>query len=199
MNIRRTVYGYARLKRVLDIVAVLVLLLPMFPVLIACAVAVKLGSPGPVLFRQLRLGEGEVPFRILKFRTMRVESGRIAAQTFGHSEGVTREGRVLRRLKLDELPQLLNVLQGHMSLVGPRPSLPELAETLPGWARHRYSVPPGLTGLAQTNGNVALDWETRCTYDVRYIATRSLRLDLAILLRTLIVIPLGEARFVRRR
>ena len=104
---------------------------------------------------------------------------------------------MLRRLKIDEMPQLLNVLAGDMSLVGPRPCMPALLERIEPWARRRFAVRPGLTGLAQINGNIHLEWPERWRWDLRYLEAVSLRTDLSILLRTLRVLVQGEGRFRR--
>ena len=101
----------------------------------------------------------------------------------------------MRRLKIDELPQLINVLKGEMSLVGPRPCLPVTAKEAPGWAQKRFEVRPGLTGLAQVNGNIGLSWEQRWIYDVYYVETINWHLDCKILFKTILVVLLGEERF----
>lgn len=134
-------------KRLFDIVAAGLGLLLLWPVLLAAAVWVKLDSPGPALFRQTRVGRLGVPFTIHKFRTMRVAPG--AAITVGEDPRITRSGRVLRQTKLDELPQLWDVLRGAMSLVGPRPELPKYVELYPAELRERVlSVRPGITDPA---------------------------------------------------
>ncbi len=184
-------------KRSEDVLlAALLLLLLALPMLLL-ALAVRLDSPGPVLFRQKRTGRGEVMFEMLKFRTMRhrPEAGGDIRQATRGDRRVTRLGALLRRSSLDELPQLVNVLRGDMSLVGPRPHAPgtlaagrPFHEVFPGYtARHR--VRPGLTGLAQVRGHRG-ETETeeklilRVESDLEYIETWSLWLDLWILLRT---------------
>ena len=167
-------------KRVLDVAVAGPMLVVTAPVQAAIAVAVRLGRP--VLFRQRRPGLHGEPFTILKFRTMRpvdVGAGRV-----DDASRMTPLGRFLRAASLDELPTLLNVLRGDMSLVGPRPLLMAyLPRYSPAQAR-RHDVRPGLTGLAQVSGRNAVGWDERLALDVEYVDTRTMRLDLAILLRT---------------
>jgi sugar transferase EpsL len=164
-------------KRLLDLALVLPGLALLSPVLLAVALAVRLRLGPGVLFRQERPGLRGRPFSILKFRTMLPGPGPDA-------ERLTPFGRFLRSTSLDELPELLNVLKGDMSLVGPRPLLMQyLPRYTPTQAR-RHEVPPGITGWAQVNGRNALSWEEKFALDVWYVDNRSLRLDLAILWRT---------------
>ena len=169
-------------KRAVDVAVAGALLLASAPVqaVVAVAVAARLGRP--VLFRQRRPGLHGEPFTILKFRTMRpvdVPAGRV-----DDASRLTRLGRFLRATSLDELPTLVNVLHGDMSLVGPRPLLMAyLTRYSPAQAR-RHDVRPGLTGLAQVSGRNAVGWDERLALDVEYVDTRSMRLDLTILRRT---------------
>lgn len=189
--------GGARLvKEVFDRVGAVVLLGLLAPVLLAVVVAVRLSSPGPVLFRQRRIGRDGVGFPILKFRTMFTDAEARLAQLADRNEAddvlfkirddprVTRVGRVLRRFSLDELPQLWNVVRGEMSLVGPRPPLPSEVERYPEEMRRRLAVKPGLTGLWQISGRSDLPWEEAVRLDLRYVEHWSLSLDLVILART---------------
>jgi lipopolysaccharide/colanic/teichoic acid biosynthesis glycosyltransferase len=156
------------------------------PVLAAAAVAIKLEDGGPVLYRQGRVGLRGEEFELLKLRTMVVGAERQGAG-WAVNEGdprITRVGALLRRLSLDELPQLWNVLRGDMSLVGPRPTLAYQVERYTPRQRRRLEVRPGLTGWAQVNGRAALPWEQRIELDVWYVEHRSPWLDLRILLRT---------------
>ncbi|RJQ52764.1 MAG: sugar transferase [Actinobacteria bacterium] len=161
----------------------LVALAPLFAVV---AVAIKLDSPGPVFFRQERVGKDGRPFRVWKFRTMLPESARPEAGYFVDKEdpGITKTGRVLRRWSLDELPQLLNVLAGQMSLVGPRPTLAYQVQQYNDFQRQRLLMRPGLTGHAQVTGRNALPWTKRIELDVEYIRNWSLLLDLKLLFKT---------------
>lgn len=183
------------LKRGFDIMVSLILTLIALPVLIVSAVAIKLSSPGPIFFQQKRVGLNGKEFSIIKLRTMVVNESRELKQTHASDPDVFLVGRLLRRLKIDEIPQIFNVLFGDMSLVGPRPSLLETFNEMPEWARKRVSVRPGMTGLAQVNGNVSLSWEERWKYDVKYVENVSLLTDLKLILKTIAVVVMGESRF----
>jgi lipopolysaccharide/colanic/teichoic acid biosynthesis glycosyltransferase len=156
------------------------------PLLALAALAVKLEDGGPVLYRQTRVGKDGTDFELLKLRTMVV-----GAETMGAGLAVnrgdpriTRSGRLLRKLSLDELPQLWNVVRGEMSVIGPRPTLRYQVEQYDERQRHRLDVKPGITGWAQINGRAALPWADRIELDVWYVEHRSPRLDLRILART---------------
>jgi len=171
------------------------------------AVAVRLDSAGPVLFRQLRVGRYGREFQIYKFRTMHVDAERRLAELrhLNEQDGVlfkirddprvTRVGRHLRRLSLDELPQLFNVLGGTMSLVGPRPPLQREVAAYPADARRRLAVRPGMTGLWQVSGRSDLPWEEAVRLDLHYVENWSLTLDLVILLRTLTAVWRGAGAY----
>jgi putative colanic acid biosynthesis UDP-glucose lipid carrier transferase len=185
--------AFVSAKRALDLVVSLAVFLAAFPVLVLIAVAIKLDSRGPVLFRQCRVGQGGKSFRVLKFRTMHVlEDGAHVAQACNGDPRITPLGKFLRASSLDEAPQLLNVLAGEMSLVGPRPHArvhdEEFARLVPHYVLRR-SVKPGLTGWAQVNGlrgptpSVA-HVVSRTDHDVWYARHASLALDLKILART---------------
>jgi len=174
-------------KRGFDLVLAGLLLLLASPLLAALAVAVRLDSPGPAWFRQTRLGLGGRPFSIIKFRTMRHGSTGLGSglSTSRDDVRITRVGRVLRNRRLDELPQLFNVLGGSMSLVGPRPLLPEFLPYYAAQDRRRLEVPPGMTGWQQVNGAGRHSWRQRVALDLWYVDHRSLPLDLKILVLTL--------------
>jgi lipopolysaccharide/colanic/teichoic acid biosynthesis glycosyltransferase len=166
------------------------------PLLAAAALAVKLEDGGPVLYRQRRVGLGGREFELLKLRTMVVGAERQGAG-FAVDEGdsrITRVGRLLRRLSLDELPQLFNILRGDMSLIGPRPTLAYQVERYTPRQRRRLDVKPGLTGWAQIHGRAALPWEERIELDVWYVEHRSPLVDLTILLRTPLALFSGTYR-----
>ncbi|WP_171110351.1 sugar transferase [Streptomyces gossypiisoli] len=193
-------------KRAIDVVGAAVLLVLVAPVLLAAAVAVRADTPGPALFRQRRTGWRGKEFEVLKLRTMQVGSEKLRAALAARNEAggqlfkirqdprVTPVGRWLRRYSLDELPQLVNVLLGHMSLVGPRP-LPVEDSVFTGNARRRLLVRPGLTGLWQIAGRSNLRWEDALRLDLEYVDTWSLRKDLAILLRTVPVVLRGDGAY----
>ena len=156
------------------------------PLLALAALAIKLEDRGPILYRQTRVGRDEADFELLKLRTMVVGAetmGAGLAVNRGDSR-ITRTGRVLRRLSLDELPQLWNVVRGEMSVIGPRPTLRYQVEQYDERQRHRLDVKPGITGWAQVNGRAELPWADRIELDVWYVEHRSPRLDLRILART---------------
>lgn len=181
------------LKRLLDLVGGSVLLLLSLPVVGLSALAVKLTSPGPILYRQVRVGRGQKPFTLRKLRTMQVdaeaEGGEVLAQP--GDPRLTRIGAFLRQFRLDEIPQLLNVLDGSMSLVGPRPERPGFVQRylreVAGYAE-RFSLAPGLTGLAQVNGDYHSSPQNKLRYELAYMANWSLWLDLSILLRTVKIV-----------
>ena len=194
----------SRRKRALDVALACALLAITSPVWLALAVAIKLTSRGPVLFRQQRLGLNEVPFTMLKFRSMHfgapetaheafVTSMITAAPTMSAINGIhklqqdpriTPVGRWIRRTSLDELPQLINVLRGDMSIVGPRPPLAYEVARYEAWQRERLSVRPGITGLWQVSGRNRLSYVEMCKVDVRYVREWSVAKDLRIILRT---------------
>jgi lipopolysaccharide/colanic/teichoic acid biosynthesis glycosyltransferase len=196
---------YAMSKRLLDLVLAAVGLVLLTPVLMTVALAVRVTSPGPALFRQVRIGKDGQPFTMLKFRSMRAdvddaihrdyvsrlltddvapEGGAAGVYKLVGDPRVTRIGRFLRTSSIDELPQLLNVVRGHMSLVGPRPALSWEVELYQGRHRQRLAVKPGLTGLWQVSGRSALTMLQALDLDVEYVTRRCLGLDLAILAGT---------------
>jgi lipopolysaccharide/colanic/teichoic acid biosynthesis glycosyltransferase len=156
------------------------------PVLALAALAVKLEGRGPVFFRQMRVGKDGTDFELLKLRTMVVGAESIGAgyAVDAGDARITRAGRVLRRLSLDELPQLWNVIRGDMSVIGPRPTLRYQVERYDERQRHRLDVKPGITGWAQVHGRATLPWAERIELDVWYVEHRSPLLDLKILLKT---------------
>ena len=194
------------LKRAMDVVLSAFALFVLSPLFVAVAVAIKLDSRGPVFFRQVRMGRGDHTFRMLKFRTMIVDADARKGEVTHlnkHAGGdermfkapndprVTRVGRVLRRYSLDELPQLVNVLQGEMSLVGPRPLIPEEHRHVGGWGRKRLDLKPGITGLWQVLGADDIPFGEMVELDHRYVTTWSLFEDLRLMLRTVPVVLRG--------
>ncbi len=175
-----------RLKRLIDVVGATAGLVVTAPLLGVAALAIRREDGGPALFRQERVGRDGHPFTLLKLRTMIVDAHTVGAG-YAVDRGdsrITRTGEVLRRTSLDELPQLVNVLRGDMSLVGPRPTLSYQVETYTPRQRRRLEVRPGLTGWAQLHGRARLPWSERIELDVWYVEHRSLLLDLRILVRT---------------
>jgi lipopolysaccharide/colanic/teichoic acid biosynthesis glycosyltransferase len=188
---------YPRLKRSLDIALALLGLLALSPILLLIALGIMVDSPGPILFRQQRIGQLGRPFGMFKFRTMRAErrvrnagppNGSPDRRRRHKSAGdprITRVGRLLRRTCLDELPQLLNVLRGEMSLVGPRPELPSIVASYEPWQHVRHLVAPGITGWWQINRVQDLLMHEATELDIYYVQHCSVLLDLRILARTL--------------
>jgi exopolysaccharide biosynthesis polyprenyl glycosylphosphotransferase len=201
--------GVRRLaKSAFDRIAAGLVLLLFAPVLLAAALAVGLGSPGPVFFRQERIGRGSETFTMLKFRSMVDGADRMHEQLAGtdndgngvlykskHDPRVTRVGKVLRRYSLDELPQLFNVLGGDMSLVGPRPPLAAEVDRYGHDMRRRFLVKPGLTGLWQVSGRSDLSWDDSVRIDVRYVENWSFTFDLMILWKTLGAVRRGSGAY----
>lgn len=191
-------------KTMIDIVGSMLLLVALSPLFLGIALAVRLTSPGPVFFRQERTGLDGAPFAMLKFRTMVVNAEDLVEELLELNEGagplfklrddprVTKVGRVLRKTSLDELPQLINVLRGEMSLIGPRPGLPREAETYDSWIRHRLQVKPGMTGLWQVSGRSNLSWQESVRLDIDYVDNWTLRSDLAIVAKTARAVIKGD-------
>jgi len=173
-------------KRTIDLALSAISLVILVMPLLAVAVWIKLDSCGPVFFRQVRPGKDKKPFRVYKFRTMihrPATTGPEASPVRGDLR-VTRAGRVLRRSGIDELPQLVNVLVGQMSLVGPRPTLWERAERFTSRHQHRFDIRPGITGLALISGRNRLSWDEKAELDVFYVEHWTLVMDLRILAKT---------------
>jgi exopolysaccharide biosynthesis polyprenyl glycosylphosphotransferase len=191
------------LKRAGDVVGALVLLMSLWPVFLVVTALIKLTSPGPVFFRQERLGLNRRPFMMLKFRTMRPQAEQQEAQLLRAHNGVffkmqndprvTPLGRVLRKYSLDELPQLINVLKGDMSLVGPRPIRDFEFQQFEEWKQlRRFSLKPGLTCLWQVNGRSNTSDDDRMQYDLDYVERWSFLLDIKILLKTIPAVFSGD-------
>ncbi len=187
----------------LDVLLAALVLLCLLPVLLLVAALIKLDSPGPILFRQRRLGKGMRPFTVLKFRTMRTDAtsdahARYIADAAGSANGrdgsglkkltddprITRVGRTLRRLSIDEIPQLVNVVQGHMALVGPRPAIEYELEHYEPFHFQRFIVRPGITGLWQVSGRSALGFKEMLDLDAEYATRATFGTDVRILART---------------
>lgn len=184
------------LKRVMDVVVASGLLAIFALPMLLIALIVKLDSKGPVLFRQLRIGKGGLPFQMLKFRTMQTEAPAYAVSpTDPEDPRITRAGKWLRRYSFDEFPQLINVLLGQMSMVGPRPEMPFLVEQYEEWQRRRLDVKPGVTGLWQIVGRKNLPLALNLEYDFYYIKNQSLFFDIVILVKTVPAVIFGRGAF----
>lgn len=187
-------------KRLADIVISLLVLVILSPLWLLTALLIRWTSPGPALFVQERPGKDRVLFKVYKFRSMRLGSEKMVkgVEVMRDDDRVTPIGRFIRRTKIDEIPQCLNVLRGEMSLIGPRPervaSLADYDEEI----SKRLKMRPGMTGLAQVSGNIYISLEDRYRLDVYYVENFSLWLDIRILLRTVGVVLLGEERYKER-
>ncbi len=177
-----------RLQRALDWTVLVVAAPFLVPLGVLIAISVAVSSRGPVFFTQERIGLEAVPFRVFKFRTMVDGDNPLVPDP----TRITKVGALLRRLSLDELPQLLNVARGEMSVVGPRPTVASQVDRYTVEQRRRLSVRPGLTGLAQVSGRNALPWSERIDYDLAYVDRRSLRTDVAILVKTVATVVSGD-------
>jgi lipopolysaccharide/colanic/teichoic acid biosynthesis glycosyltransferase len=188
------------IRRAVDIAVSAALLGLSAPLLAVAMAAIKLESPGSPIYRQRRIGMGGRPFEMLKLRTMVAGAEGIGAGLAidAGDPRVTRVGALLRRTSLDELPNLLNVLRGEMSLIGPRPTLPAQVAAYTPRQRGRLQIRPGITGWAQVNGRAALPWSERIELDLAYIEHRSLALDLRILWRTLAIVLGGGGLYKGR-
>lgn len=194
---------YAPIKRGMDVLLSLLLLTLLSPLMLAIALAIWLTSPGPVFYRQVRVGKNGKEFEMLKFRSMSANasskvheehirklieqgfSGDVAAATkIEKDPRITPIGAILRKLSFDELPQFINVLRGDMSLVGPRPSIPYEVELFKDWYMERFTVLPGITGLWQVVGRSSVAFDDMVRLDIEYVRTMNLLLDLWILLKT---------------
>ncbi len=182
------------MPRAADLLVATVALAVLSPFLLVAAIAIKLGSRGPVFYRQRRVGREDREFEMLKLRTMVQGSDPVGVGTIVTREDprVTRAGRFLRRTSLDEVPNLVNVLRGEMAIVGPRPTIPAQVDDYTPRQRRRHEVLPGITGWAQVQGRAGIPWEERIELDVWYVDHRSASLDARILARTAWLVLSGK-------
>lgn len=187
------------IPRALDLALALVGLALAAPFLLVAAIMIRLETRGPVIYRQLRVGLGGETFEMLKLRTMVTGSDPTHVDTWeplrGGDPRVTRVGTVLRRFSLDEVPNLINVVRGEMSVVGPRPTIEAQVEQYTPRQRRRLEVRPGITGWAQVNGRASLSWDERIEFDVWYVDHRSPALDARILARTVRLLITGRGLY----
>ncbi|HEY1286270.1 MAG TPA: sugar transferase [Solirubrobacterales bacterium] len=182
------------MPRAFDVLAASVGLALLSPVLLVAAIAIRLGSPGPVLYRQRRVGLDGAEFELLKLRTMVQGSDPvgIGKAVLRDDPRVTGAGRWLRRTSLDEIPNLVNVLRGEMAIVGPRPTIPAQVDGYTDRQRRRHEVRPGLTGWAQVQGRAGIPWEERIDLDIEYVERRGAALDIRILAKTAWLLVTGH-------
>lgn len=197
----------SRLKRVLDVTVAVIAIILTSPIMLITALLIKLESPGPVIFKQVRVGKDGEHFYCYKFRSMYVDAEQRLRELQAKNEAdgpvfkmkrdprVTRVGRVIRKLSIDELPQLFNVLKGEMSLVGPRPALPSEVAKYTYEQIGRLHAIPGITGLQQVSGRSDLDFKRWVELDLQYIAEQSIWKDIEILLRTIPAVLLGRGAY----
>jgi len=189
------------MKRLMDIILSLIVLIVFLPIWVVVGILIKVTSQGPIFFLQDRPGQYKKIFKVYKFRTMKIGSEKMikGQEVVKGDDRVTSIGKFLRRTKIDEIPQVINVLKGEMSLVGPRPeriaSLADYDEEI----SKRLNMRPGMTGLAQVSGNIYLDLQDRYRFDVYYVENYSLWLDIKIIFRTVGVVLFGEDKYVDKR
>ncbi len=184
-------------KHFFDFIVALLALLLISPIFLISILLIKTTSKGPLFFLQERLGKNGKIFSVYKFRTMTDKKRDVNREILKGDAEVTKVGYYLRRFKIDEFPQILNILKGDMSLVGPRPCMPFQINEFNEDGKYRILVKPGMTGLAQTNGNIFLSWEERWKYDRKYVENISFMLDLEIILKTILIVFLGEEKFLK--
>lgn len=176
---------YIIIKRLLDLILSMALIVLLSPLFVIVAISIKLDSPGPVLYKQKRTGLGGEEFTLLKFRSMASDND---VYDFKTGDKITKVGKFIRKTSLDELPQLMNIIKGDMSFIGPRPWLPILDEYYTDYQKRRFLVRPGITGLAQISGRKDLNILNRIDLDIKYVNNLSLLTDIKIILKTLSVI-----------
>ena len=187
------------IKRVLDCLISGFALIVLSPVFVLAALLILFTMGMPIFFKQERIGKDGQAFKILKFRSMKSNKKAEMAYDFAYDNSrITMIGRLLRRAKIDELPQILNILKGDMSVVGPRPTIRLQVEAYTPRERERLSVPPGLTGWAQVNGNTSMTWAQRIEYDLDYINHISFIRDVKIIAKTVAVVIAGESKFSKK-
>lgn len=187
------------LKRIFDVVVSLIALIgfTIIPVMIVVPIIIKVTSKGPAIYKQLRIGKDGKPFMMYKFRTMIVEQYDADGNEIMSEQRITKIGKILRKLSLDELPQLINVLNGTMSIIGPRPMLDYQAPRCIGEENLRFEMKPGLTGLAQVKGRNNIRWEERIQYDIEYVKNFTFWMDIVILFKTVLLVFKKEGTDVK--
>ena len=173
------------IKRILDILISSLLLIITLPIYIIVAIIIKIDSKGPIIFKQERTGFKGKNFNTYKFRTMKLETVDKKGRELTHDERCTKVGKVIRKLSIDELPQLINILKGEMSLIGPRPWIPEYYKYFSEHQKHRCDVLPGITGLAQAMGRNSIDIFQKINYDIEYTKNVTFKMDCKVFIETI--------------
>ncbi len=176
---------YIFVKRILDIILSSIALVILLPVFLLVSIAIKLDSPGPIIYKSKRMGKDLKTFNTYKFRSMKINREELHSN-MSHEEMVTRVGKFIRKTSLDELPQLINILKGNMSFIGPRPWIPEYYEWFTDEQKRRSSVLPGISGLAQVKGRNGINIFKKIEYDLEYVDNMSLWLDIKLVFETII-------------
>lgn len=193
----KKMYVYNIYKRILDIISSLVGLIIGIPILIIFGIIIKIEDGGPIFYKQERLGLNGIKFYVYKLRSMRVDAEKVGGAQWAQKNDprITKIGKFIRKTRIDEIPQLFNILQGNMSLIGPRPERPELTykfdKEVPGFSK-RLSVKPGLTGWAQVNGGYDITAEEKLVLDMEYIQNRSILMDVKIIFKTICIVFTGD-------
>lgn len=185
------------IKRFLDITVAILMLVILLPILLIVTIAIKLDSKGPAIFKQERTGKNGKIFKIYKFRTMKVEEYK-NGKRLSHDERLTRVGAIIRKTSIDELPQLVNILKGEMSFVGPRPWIPEYYKYFNTEQKKRVSVLPGITGLAQAKGRNSIDIFQKIKYDVEYTKSVSILMDIKVVIGTIKTIFIKDSAEIKQ-
>ncbi len=183
-------------KRFIDVIFSIIIIFFLITPFLLLAILIKIESKGPVFFRQERLGKNKNIFKIYKFRTM-TNKKRVVEQVYKDNAEITKVGYYLRRFKIDEMPQILNILTGDMCIIGPRPCLPNITEKY-GLDDYRFQVKPGLSSIAGVSGSIFLTWQEKWWYDKYYVENLSFTLDLKVFFKTFLVIIFGEEKFLKR-
>jgi len=188
------------LKGVIDFIFSIMTFIILIPVFIIIGILIKFDTSGPVFFEQERLGKDEKLFKIFKFRSMTNKNHEdISGQVFSQNPEITKVGKIIRRYKIDELPQLINVIKGDMSLIGPRPCLPRIKKEFGEYADDRFKVKPGLTSLAAIKGSIYLSWLEKGYYDSYYVNNLSFKQDVNILFNTIKILLIGEKKLFNKK
>lgn len=185
-------------KQIIDFIFALVVSLLLLVPFLVIFLLIKLDSKGPVFFLQTRLGKDKKEFKIVKFRTMVNKKRALDGQVYKDNTEITRVGKYLRRFKIDEMPQIFNVLLGDMSIVGPRPCLPGVMDKFNLNDSYRFMVKPGLSSMAGVNGSIFLTWEEKWWYDKYYVEHLNFLLDVSIVIKTFLVIIFGEEKYLKK-